>query len=61
MQQNYINILENEAGTVTVAYASCCGDDPFKMNEVEYIVIEKQDLREIAEHLMHLADEFDEG
>jgi len=61
MKQNYINILENEAGSITLACASCDNDDPFIMEGVRYVVIGREDLRAIGEELIHLADTFDEA
>ena len=57
MKQNYINIFENEGGSITIAYSNHEGDP--QIGEVESISIHKNDLDTIGRELIALADEFE--
>ena len=54
-KQNYINIFENVAGNITIAYTSCANNDQLQVAQVESIAIEKADLKAIGEELIRLS------
>lgn len=62
LDQSYINIFQNSASKVTIAYAASGSEDSaLKLDEVQHIAIEEKDLVVIGNALIDLAQAIHEG
>ncbi len=62
LEQSYINIFQNSANKITIAYAaSGSGDSALDIDDVQHIAIEEKDLAVIGNALIDLADAINKG